>query len=57
MPYMDHLGIEVMDVRWFYGFVEDDFPWKNLKKACFFGINVGIAITNHPPNHHFYGWY
>ena len=20
-------------------------------------INVGIAIINHPPNHHFYGWY
>ena len=19
--------------------------------------NVGIAIINHPPNHHFYGWY
>ena len=20
-------------------------------------INVGIARINHPPNHHFYGWY
>ena len=32
-------------------------PHSGLGWTCFFQINVGKTIINHPSNHHFYRWY
>ena len=36
------------------------FHGKHCQNSCDMAgtcYNVGLAIINHPPNHHFYGWY